>query len=248
MAPGVESVIQFCGRDQNEPELLEEMKRAMAAGHLNFLLLTGDWLPGVERGVDQQTWSPMDSLQMIHAVNQKLAHYQQHLGIVPYIGCASNLFSTPMEINVRRPHTKRLAGAKSSQTQAITNVDNYARWYAALREGRENEPCLTILFIPLVESRRAFEVLCRLPGVYIDPSLHAVMEEDFRPLSLEWVLDIAEGVTKHGSAGVHAMHFDMSPEFINEFLTQIRDRGEEARARSPHIWSSHTRHPPRDRP
>ena len=191
----------------------------------------------------------MDSLQMIHAVNQKLAHYQQHLGIVPYIGCASNPFSTPMEISVQRLHNKRFAGARFSQTQAITNVGTYARWYAALREGREDEPRLTIPSVPLVGSRRAFEVLCRLPGVYVDPTLHAVMEnEDFRPLSLEWALGIAEGVTEHGAAGVHVMNFGMPPEFINEFLTQIRDRGKEARARSPHIWSSHTRHPPRDRP
>ena len=36
-------------------------------------------------------------------------------------------------------------------------VDTYARWYAALREGREDEP-LTIPSVPLVGSRRAFEL------------------------------------------------------------------------------------------
>ena len=238
MAHGVEPVIQFCGRDQHEPELLEEMEKSMAMGYRNFLLLTGDWLPGVDRGVNQQTWFPMDSLQMIHAVNQRLEDYRQRLGMVPFIGCASNPFSTPMEISVQRLHNKRYAGARFSQTQAITNADIYARWYTELRKGREEEARLVIPSIPLVGSRRAFAVLCRLPGVFVDPSLHAVMENKaFRRLSLEWALGIAEGVTAHGAAGVHVMNFGMPPDLINEFLTQIRDRAREARRRSGYAWS-----------
>ncbi len=237
MAYGVEPVIQFCGRDQHEPELLEEMEEAMEMGYRNFLLLTGDWLPGVDREVNQQTWFPMDSLQMIHGVNQKLEDFQQRLGIVPYIGCASNPFSTPMEISVQRLHNKRYAGARFSQTQAITNADTFARWYRELRKGRENEPRLVIPSVPLVGSRRAFEVLCRLPGVYVDPSLHAVMEnDDFRRLSLEWAFKVAESVTEHGAAGVHVMNFGMPPELINEFLTHIRDLASKVRSRSD-IWS-----------
>jgi len=227
---GVEPVIQFCGRDQHEPELLDEIERAMAVGYRNFLLLTGDWLPDVDRDVDQSLWFPMDSLQMIHAVNGKLQDYQDRLGIVPYVGCASNPFSTPMAISVQRLHNKRHAGARFSQTQAITNVDIYARWYAELRKGRESEPRLTIPSIPLVGSRRAFEVLCRLPGVFVDPSLHAVMEqEDFRQSSLAWALDIAEGVTANGAAGVHVMNFGMPPDLIGAFLDQVPERAKKAR-------------------
>ena len=238
IAHGVEPVIQFCGRDHHEPELLVEMERAMEMGYRNFLLLTGDWLPDVDREVNQQNWFPMDSLQMIHAVNQRLEDYQKRLGMVPFIGCAANPFSTPMEISLQRLHNKRNAGARFSQTQAITNADIYARWYAALRKGREAEARLVIPSIPLVGSRRAFDVLCRLPGVFVDPSLHAVMEnKDFRRLSLEWAFRMAEAVTKHGAAGVHVMNFGMPPDLINEFLTQIRDRAREARTRSTYAWS-----------
>ncbi len=64
-------------------------------------------------------------------------------------------------------------------------MDTYAKWYAALWRGREEEARLTIPSVPLVGSRRAFEVMCRLPGVYVDPSLHKVMEqEDFQRASL----------------------------------------------------------------
>lgn len=232
-AHGVESIIQFCGRDQGTEKLLEEMEQAMEMGYRNFLLLTGDWLPSVEREVNQQTWFPMDSLQMIHAVNQNLPDFQKRLGVVPYIGGASNPFSTPMDVSVQRLHNKRHAGARFSQTQAITHVGTYAKWYAALRRGREEEPRLTIPSIPLVGSRRAFEVLCRLPGVYVDPSLHAVMEhEDFQRRALDWAFGIAEGVSEHGAAGVHVMNFGMPTEFIDEFLVEIRSRADEARARS----------------
>jgi 5,10-methylenetetrahydrofolate reductase len=231
-AHGVESVIQFCGRDHDEPDLLREIESALDMGYRNFLLLTGDWLPNVERGVSQKTWFPMDSLQMIHAVNRRLRDYQQRLGVVPFIGCASNPFSTPIEVSLRRLHNKRHAGARFSQTQAVTNVDTFARWYEGLREGREAEARLTIPSIPLVGSQRMFEVLCRLPGVYVDPSLHAVMDnKDHQQNALEWAFGIAEGVTENGAAGVHVMNFGMPPELIDAFLVEIRERGRAARSR-----------------
>lgn len=236
---GVEAVIQFCGRDHDEADLLEEMERAIDMGYQNFLLLTGDWLPDVDREVDQQKWFPMDSVQMIHAVNRRLADYQERRGMVPFIGCASNPFSTPMEVSLQRLHNKRHAGARFSQTQAITNAATFATWYSGLREGREREPRLTIPSIPLVGSRRAFEVLCRLPGVYVDPSLHEVMShKKFQRRSLEWAFGIAEEVAKHGAAGVHVMNFGMPPEMIDEFLVQVRDRSEEAQSGSPYRRSS----------
>jgi 5,10-methylenetetrahydrofolate reductase len=174
----------------------------------------------------------MDSLQMIHAVNRRLRDYQQRLGVVPFIGCASNPFSTPIEVSLRRLHNKRHAGARFSQTQAVTNVDTFARWYEGLREGREAEARLTIPSIPLVGSQRMFEVLCRLPGVYVDPSLHAVMDnKDHQQNALEWAFGIAEGVTENGAAGVHVMNFGMPPELIDAFLVEIRERGRAARSR-----------------
>ena len=89
---------------------------------------------------------------------------------------------------------------------------------------------MTIPSIPLVGSRRAFEVLCRLPGVYVDPSLHAVMEqEEFQRPALDWAFEIAAGVTRHGAAGVHVMNFGMPPEYIDAFLVEIRSRADEAR-------------------
>jgi 5,10-methylenetetrahydrofolate reductase len=233
LAHGVEPIIQFCGRDQGTEALIDEIERALGMGYANFLLLTGDWLPTVERGVAQQTWFPMDSLQMIHAVNQRLPDYQRRLGVVPFIGAASNPASTPMEISVQRLHNKRHAGARFSQTQAVTNADTYAAWYAALRRGREQEPRLTLPSIPLVGSRRAFDILCRLPGVDVDPSLHRVMEApDFQRAALAWAFDIAEGVTAHGAAGVHVTNFGMPPDLLGEFLTDIRALAERVRSRA----------------
>ncbi len=227
---GVESVIQFCGRDQTEEQFLDEVDQAVSIGHQNFLFLTGDWLPDTARAVNQETWFPMDSLQMIHAVNRQLPQYRDRRGIVPFIGCASNPFSTPMEVSVQRLHNKRHAGARFSQTQAITNAETYARWYGELRRGREQEPRLTIPSVPLVGSRRAFEILCRLPGVYVDPSLRKVMElSDFQRPALDWAFEISEGVTRNGAAGVHAMNFGMPPDLIRAFLDEIRDRAITAR-------------------
>lgn len=231
-AHGVEAIIQFCGRDHDQKDFLETFDRAMEMGYKNYLLLTGDWLPNKSREVNQQTWFPMDSSQMIHFVNQRLNDYRGKFHEVPFIGCASNPFSSPMNISVDRLAFKRAAGARFSQTQAITHVDTYREWYCQVRAGRNREPKLTIPSIPLVGSRRAFEVLCRLPGVYVDPSLRAIMEQDdFQKSALEWAFDIAEGVTENGAAGVHAMNFGMPSALLSEFLLQIRDRANAARDR-----------------
>jgi methylenetetrahydrofolate reductase (NADPH) len=233
MAHGVESIIQFCGRDHDREDYLREMEKAMEMGYSNFLNLTGDWLPDKARKIDQQTWFPMDSSQMIHFANQQLADWQERLGVVPFLGCAANPFSVPMNISVDRLAFKRAAGARFCQTQAITHVPTFVEWYAQVREGREDAPKLTIPSIPLVGSQKLFKVLCRLPGVYVDPSLHAVMrEEDFQRRALEWAFGIAEGVIEVGAAGVHVMNFGMPPALIDEFLLQIRDRARAVRDRA----------------
>lgn len=233
MDHGVESIIQFCGRDHDKDDFLREVEKAMDMGYRNFLLLTGDWLPQDERKVAQQTWFPMDSSQMIHFANQQLEDWQSRLGTVPFVGCAANPFSTPMDISVERLAFKRAAGARFCQTQAITHVPTFAEWYQQVRAGREDDPKLTIPSLPLVGSKKLFQVLCRLPGVYVDPSLHAIMErDDFQRASLDWAFGIAEGVIEVGAAGVHVMNFGMPPAMIDEFLTQIRGRAQEARIRA----------------
>ena len=232
-AHGVEAIIQFCGRDHDKIGFLAEFEKALEMGYKNFLLLTGDWLPDKDRAVNQKTWFPMDSSQMIHFVNERLVSYREQYNVIPFIGCASNPFSAPMNISVERLHFKRHAGARFSQTQAITHVDTYREWYHQVRKDRHSAPKLTIPSIPLVGSRRSFDVLCRLPGVYVDPSLHAIMEhDDFQRRALDWAFEIAEGVTENGAAGVHAMNFGMPPELIDEFLLQIRSRADMARKRA----------------
>lgn len=233
MEHGVESIIQFCGRDHDKGDFLRQVEKAMDMGYKNFLLLTGDWLPQDERKVAQQTWFPMDSSQMIHFANRQLEAWQARLGIVPFFGCAANPFSTPMDVSVERLAFKREAGARFCQTQAITHVPTFVEWYKQVRFGREDAPKLTIPSIPLVGSKKLFRVLCRLPGVYVDPSLHAIMEQDdFQRTSLDWAFGIAEGVIEVGAAGVHVMNFGMPSALIDEFLIQIRERAQQVRKRS----------------
>lgn len=232
MEYGVESIIQFCGRDHHKADFLSELEKAMDMGFKNFLLLTGDWLPDKERKVAKPTWFPMDSSQMIHFANQKLEDWQEERGMVPFFGCAANPFSTPMNISVERLTFKRNAGARFCQTQAITHVPTFAEWYRQVRHQREMDPKLTIPSIPLIGSRKLFGILCRLPGVYVAPELHAIVEQDdFERACLDWAFEIADGVIEVGAAGIHAMNFGMSPELMDEFFHQIRDRATQARLR-----------------
>ncbi len=227
----VEPIIQFCGRDQGQDAFLRELHEAMEQGYRNFLCLTGDWLPQTDRKVDQQSWFPMDSSQMIYAANAQLGSLRERHGTAPYLGVAANPFSTPMQVSVDRLRQKREAGARFCQTQAITRVETFREWYGQVREGREQEAKLTIPSIPLVGSLRAFDILCRLPGIYVDDSLRRIVEEeDFRRKSLEWAFRISEGVVACGAAGVHVMNFGMPADLIDEFLLQIRDRAAAQRA------------------
>lgn len=227
---GVESVIQFCGRDHVPEDFLGQMRKAMEMGFKNFLLLTGDWLPSVDREVNQQSWFPMDSSQMIYLINERLEKFGKEQGIVPYIGCAANPFSTPMQISVDRLAAKRHAGARFCQTQAITHVSTFKEWYRLVRKGRENAPKLTIPSIPLVGSKKCFDILCNLPGVYVHPDLHRAVEaDDFPESTLRWAFEIAEGVSEVGAAGVHAMNFAMPPDLIDEFLVEVRNKAEKVR-------------------
>lgn len=233
MAHGVESIIQFCGRDHDQADFLQEVEKAMNMGYRNFLLLTGDWLPQTERKVSQKTWFPMDSSQMVHAGNRQLEDWRKRLGIVPFFGVAANPFSTPMNVSVDRLAFKRHAGARFCQTQAITHVPTFAEWYKQVRAGREDAPKLTIPSIPLVGSQKLFKILCRLPGVYVDESLHRIMErDDLQEAALEWAFQIAEGVIEVGAAGIHVMNFGMPPAMIDSFLEQIRERAKEVRTRA----------------
>jgi methylenetetrahydrofolate reductase (NADPH) len=232
MEYGVEPIIQFCGRDQGRDVFLSELETALEMGYKNFLLLTGDWLPQTERKVSQQSWFPMDSSQMIHFANERLEEFDRRLGTIPLLGCAANPFSTPMPISVDRLTFKRNAGARFCQTQAITHVPTFREWYTQVRDGREDAPKMTIPSIPLVGSRRAFEVLCNLPGVFVDPSLHEIMtHDDFPERALEWAFGIAEGVIDCGAAGVHVMNFGLPPDLMETFLTEIRDRARAVRER-----------------
>ena len=207
--------------------------RALEMGYKNFLLLTGDWLPNKERAVHQNTWFPMDSSQMIHFINTRLRELAERFGEVPFPRLRGQSVFHSDECERRPPAFQTGSRGRFCQTQAITHVNTYKEWYRQIREGRQGAPRLTIPSIPLVGSRRAFAVLCRLPGVYVDPSLHAIMEqEDFQERALEWAFEIAEGVTENGAAGVHAMNFGMPSTLIDEFLRQIRDRANAARDRS----------------
>ncbi len=229
---GVESIIQFCGRDHEPADFLDQMCKAMEMGFKNFLLLTGDWLPHVDREVNQQSWFPMDSSQMIYLLNESLEELGNKQGIVPYIGCAANPFSTPMQISVDRLAAKRHAGARFCQTQAITHVPTFKEWYGLVRKDREESPKLTIPSIPLVGSKRCFDILCNLPGVYVHPDLHRAVEaDDFPESTLRWAFDIAEGVSELGAAGVHAMNFAMPPDLIDDFLVEVRQKASKIRMR-----------------
>lgn len=221
---GVEGVIQYCGRDHDSLDFLKEMEKALSKGFKNFLLLTGDWLPQNERNLNQKFWFPMDSSQMFYYANEQLSNYKDKFGIVPFLGAASNPFSTPLINSVNRLALKRNSGARFSQTQAITDAKGFETWYKHVREGRENEPKLVIPSVPLVGNLKLFNVLKKLPGVSISKEFEEriVKTNNIAQAGLDWALDMIKQLKKYDAAGVHLMNFGMPIDKIVTCLQVIR--------------------------
>jgi len=217
---GVESVLQYCGRDYQADAFEREALAALNAGFSNILVLTGDWNPNVPREIDRSHWFPMDSLQMVDALARARAEGRGR----PFVGVASNPYTTPLEASVERFASKLAAGADFTQTQAVTEVQTFERWLQSVRRSPDGARCRIIASVPLVGRERPYGVLKHLAGVKVAPGFaQAVegapsMEEGGRQAALEVIL----GLLTLGVDGLHLMNFGMPLERVVEIIEKVR--------------------------
>lgn len=149
MAHGVESIIQFCGRDQGKEQFLEEVEQAMDMGYKNFLLLTGEWhrfQPDIDTGWDEH-WVEFDGEQARRIMSNPAFSPKQP---VHSIGADEPILALFIEISeatqTQPPGFEQIIATQASQIVARLLVRlQYSSPAARDMESRIRRACLHIL-------------------------------------------------------------------------------------------------------
>lgn len=219
VANGVAPIVQFCGRDQDAETFRQEARTALSDGFANILVLTGDWNPNTERGRHPELWFPMDSLQMVDILAAKSGFVKR-----PFVGVASTAYMTPMQASVDRFLTKLRAGANFTQTQMVTETQIFGEWLRRVRATLEGARCRVLASVPLIGKPRSYEVLRRLPGVFVDPGFAAALEAntDLEKGGLGAARHLIRELLKLEIDGLHLMNFGVPIEAVVDLVHEIR--------------------------
>ncbi|MDJ0928484.1 MAG: methylenetetrahydrofolate reductase C-terminal domain-containing protein [Gammaproteobacteria bacterium] len=216
---GVPPIVQFCGRDQAADEFLRQATSALEDGFANILALTGDWNPHDKRERHPAHWFPMDSLQMVDILAEGSGFIK-----APFIGVASNPYTTPMDVSVDRLRNKLLAGAHFTQTQIVTEADIFARWLTSVRATKPGRECRILASVPLVGRQRPYEILQKLPGVFVDGAFRRTLESDhdLAVAGIAAARSLIAKLLKLDIDGVHLLNFGMPIEAVIDLVEEIR--------------------------
>ena len=224
---GVPPIVQFCGRDQGASEFQGQIEQALRQGFANMLVLTGDWNPDTERGLNPKYWFPMDSIQMVDILARQTCYHKQ-----PLIGVASNPYSTPMSVNLRRFHSKLAAGAHFTQTQMISETERFGAWLGEVRAREAGRECKILASVPLIGKRGAYAVLQRLPGVRLADSFRAQLEagKNLARAGLHAARKLIMALLTLDIDGIHLMNFGVDIEAVVDLADEIRLAGKSSAA------------------
>jgi methylenetetrahydrofolate reductase (NADPH) len=225
---GLEPVMQMVVRDRNRLALQADILGGIAMGIGNFLCLSGDHQsfgnhPGAKGVFD------IDSIQLIQTM-QKMRDEKKFLngedisGEVPmFIGAAANPFADPFEYRVKRLAKKVQAGADFIQTQAIFDVDRFARYMEMVRaEGLDQQVHILAGIIPMKSAGSARYMKNNVSGIIVPDELVSRLEQapkgTVKEEGLKITLEIIEKVK--AIPGVHGIHImavgweDIVPEIV----------------------------------
>lgn len=213
-AMGVEAVAQLTARDCTRTTLVGGLFELAHAGVRNLLCLTGDWRVG--RPMIKPVYD-LDSALMLYEARHlrdrsRILHTGEEVAQAPrpFLGCAINPLSAPIDVPVRRLRQKADCGAEFAQTQVLTETARLARFMTLARTQDLHRRVAVLAGIPVVTSLRALEHLHRVAGVTVDPAFAARLRAapDLRAAGTAEALRLcAEARAIPGIAGVHLMLF-----------------------------------------
>jgi len=213
-AMGVEAVAQVTARDTTRTTLVGELFALAHGGVHNLLCLTGDWRTG--RPMVKPVYDLDSSLMLYEARHlrdrSRIFHTGEEVARAPrpFLGCAINPLSDPLDVPVRRLRVKADCGAEFAQTQVLTKTVRLAAFMAAASAQDLPRRVAILAGIPVVTSLKALDHLHRIAGVAVDPGFAARLRaaSDLRAAGVAEASRLCrEARAIPGVAGVHLMLF-----------------------------------------
>ncbi len=209
---GLDPVMQMTCRDRNRIAIQSDILGAVALGIRNLLCLSGDHQkfgnhPGSKNVHD------LDSIQLIGVVREMRDEAQfmsgdKISGGVPlFIGAAANPYADPFEFRVLRLAKKVKAGADFIQTQAVFDVERFARWMEMVRDkGLDQKVHILAGLIPIKSVGMARYMRDYVSGLMVPDELVVRMEnaKDAKEEGVQIALEIVEQI--RDIPGVHGLH------------------------------------------
>lgn len=227
-AMGVEAVAQVTARDCTRTTFTGELFAIAQARVANLLCLTGDWRTG--RPMVKPVYDLDSSLMLYEARHlrdrSRIFHTGEEVAQAPkpFLGCAINPLSDPIDVPVRRLRVKADCGAEFAQTQVLSETGRLAR-FMELASAQDLPRRVAILAgIPVVTSLKALDHLHRVAGITVDPGFAARLRAapDLRAAGVAEALRLAsEARAIPGVAGVHLMLFGADHTTLVEVATSL---------------------------
>ena len=227
----VEPIYQLVTRDRNRIALGSDLLGAASLGIKNVLCLSGYHQTLTECPGSANVYD-IDSIQLIDAItkmnNEKILpdgkKFEGDFALL--VGAAANPNLKPLELNILRLAKKIEAGARFIQTQAVFDVQVFAKWLeAAKKEGITEKAAILAGIHPLEDADEA-EKFCetftdyQIPDEIINRLKKAGNKEAQSKEGLKICVEIIKEIKNlTGLRGIHILSGgkeDIVPELLSE--------------------------------
>lgn len=210
---GVEPILQMTCRDRNRIAIQSDLLGAYAMGLKNLLCLSGDHQSFGNQPQSKNVYD-IDSIQLIQAM-KRLKEESVLLNGTPtkkpaefFIGATANPFADPEELQFIRLRKKIRAGAQFIQTQAIYDIERFAKWMDVVRREGFDEQAYILAGIVVNKSLKSIEMTALVAGMDVPQHLIERMkaakarDEEGMRIALELISEIRK---IKGVSGIHIM-------------------------------------------
>jgi len=211
---GLDPVMQMTCRDRNRIAIQADILGAVALGVGNLLCLSGDHQK-FGNHPESKNVHDIDSMQLIQMVRrmrddaQFLSGDKVYGGVRLFIGAAANPFADPFEFRPLRLEKKVRAGADFIQTQAVFDVERFARYMELVHErGLHEQVYILAGIIPMKSVGMARYMRDYVAGLTVPNGLVERMEnaEDAKEEGVRISLELIEQLREiEGVRGIHIM-------------------------------------------
>ena len=213
LSEGVEPVLQMTCRDRNRIAIQSDLLGAYALGIRNLLCLSGDHQSFGNHPESKNVFD-IDSVQLLHAL-KRMKEEKIFMSGKPskkpaefFLGATANPFADPEEMQFIKLHKKIEAGAQFIQTQAIYDIEKFARWMEKVRSANLHKKAYILAGILVNKSLKSVEMTKKVPGMQVPDCFVERMAKasNQQEEGVNIALDLIKDIRKiEGISGIHIM-------------------------------------------